>query len=76
MAKPTIIWDGAVLGAALRARRVQLGFKQAEAAADLGFSQRLISEIENGRETVAYGKILRYADYLAMDLAISCRGAE
>ena len=76
MTSETIIWDGAALGAALRTQREHLGFRQADVAADLGFSARLISEIENGRETVAYGKILRYADYLAMDLAIRPRGGE
>ena len=75
-ATETFIWDGPTLGHALRAQREHLGFRQADVAADLGFSQRLISEIENGRDTVAYGKILRYAEYLAMDLTIRPRGGE
>ena len=47
---------------------------QADAAAALGFSPRLLSEMENGRDTVAYGKVLRYAGYLAMDLVLRERG--
>lgn len=72
--KETTIWRGTDLGMALRNRRRALGFLQATVARDLGFSTRLISEIENGRDTVAYGKILRYAGYLGMDLVIRERG--
>ena len=68
------IWDSATLGKALKEQRRSLGLKQADVAGDLGFSPRLLSEIENGRDTVAYGKILRYADYLAMDFVIRKRG--
>ena len=73
MKKETLVWEGADLGRALRDRRRELGIRQADAAASLGYSPRL-SEIENGRDTVAYGKILRYAGYLAMDLVIRERG--
>ncbi|MBQ9954925.1 MAG: helix-turn-helix domain-containing protein [Eggerthellaceae bacterium] len=74
MKKETLVWEGADLGRALRDRRRELGIRQADAAASLGYSPRLLSEIENGRDTVAYGKILRYAGYLAMDLVIRERG--
>ena len=70
MKSETCIWEGADLGCALRDRRKELGIRQADAAAALGYSPRLLSEIENGRDTVAYGKILRYAGYLAMDLVL------
>ena len=74
MSVETFIWEGSDLGNALRNRRRSLGIRQADAASDLGFSQRLVSEMENGRDTVAYGKILRYAGYLAMDLVLRERG--
>lgn len=74
MARETYVWEGADLGGALRARRRELGIRQADAAADLGFSPRLLSELENGRDTVSYGKVLKYAGYLAMDLVIRERG--
>jgi transcriptional regulator with XRE-family HTH domain len=72
----TTVWTGQELGNALRARRKQLGILQAKAAGELGFSERLVSEIENGRYTVAYGKILRYAGYLGVDLVLRERGQD
>ena len=74
MGKETFIWEGADLGHALRDRRRALGIRQADAASALGFSPRLLSEIENGRDTVAYGKILRYAGFLGLDLVMRERG--
>ena len=74
MRKETFIWEGFDLGNALRNRRHALGIRQADAAAVLGFSPRLLSEIENGRDTVAYGKIIRYAGFLGLDLVIRERG--
>lgn len=74
MRRETNIWSGKDLGKALRSRRRELGLLQADVARDLGYSARLISEIENGRDTVAYGKILRYAEFLAMDVVIRERG--
>ena len=74
MGSETYVWEGANLGAALRNRRRDLGIRQADAAAELGYSPRLLSEIENGRDTVAYGKILRYAGYLGIDLVLRERG--
>lgn len=68
------IWSGSDLGSALRQRRRALGIRQADAAVDLGYSPRLLSEIENGRDTVGYGKILRYAEYLAMNVVLQERG--
>ena len=74
MSGETYIWVGTDLGDALRGRRRTLGIRQADAAAALGFSPRLLSEIENGRDTVAYGKILRYAGFLGLDLVLRERG--
>lgn len=74
MAVDTYIWEGLDLGSALCTRRRALGIRQVDAAAALGFSPRLVSEIENGRDTVAYGKVLKYAGFLAMDLVLRERG--
>lgn len=74
MKKETCVWEGADLGSALRNRRHDLGIRQADAAAALGYSQRLLSEIENGRDTVAYGKIMRYAGFLGIDIILRERG--
>lgn len=74
MERETSIWEGSDLGKVLRERRRALGIRQADAAAELGYSPRLLSEIENGRDTVAYGKVLRYAGYLALDVVVRERG--
>lgn len=74
MSNPINIWSGDDLAVTLASRRRALGIRQADAAKALGFSPRLISEIENGRSTVGYGKILRYAEYLAMDVLLKERG--
>lgn len=74
MGRETSIWEGPDLGNVLRERRRALGIRQADAAAALGYSPRLLSEIENGRDTVAYGKVLRYAGYLALDVIVRERG--
>ena len=74
MRKETYIWESSDLGSALRERRRALGIRQADAANALGYSPRLLSEIENGRDTVAYGKILRYAGFLGLDIVLRERG--
>ena len=74
MRKETYIWESSDLGSALRERRRALGIRQADAAKALGYSPRLLSEIENGRDTVAYGKILRYAGFLGLDIVLRERG--
>lgn len=74
MERETSIWEGSDLGKVLRERRRALGIRQVDAAAELGYSPRLLSEIENGRDTVAYGKVLRYAGYLALDVVVRVRG--
>ena len=74
MGRETYIWEGADMGGALRERRRVLGIRQTDAADALGYSPRLLSEIENGRDTVAYGKILRYAGYLGIDVVLRERG--
>ena len=74
MGRETFIWEGADLGSALRRRRRELGIRQSDAATALGYSPRLLSEVENGRDTVAYGKILRYAGFLGIDVVLRERG--
>ena len=74
MNRESYIWEGVDLGKVLRERRQALEIRQADAAAALGYSPRLLSEIENGRDTVAYGKILRYAGYLGLDIVLRERG--
>lgn len=62
------------IGAALRARRKELGYTQEFCAEMLGYSPRLIGEIERGRGSVGFEKILRYSMGLGMDMIVDQRG--
>ena len=66
--------DMRAIGAVLSRRRREFGYTQSEVAAFCGFSQRLISEIERGRETVAIDKVMRYANGLGIDFLLRIRG--
>lgn len=63
------IMSAADLGTCLRQRRKKLGYTQAEVAEYLGFSPRLIGEMERGRGSVAFERMLKYAINLGIDLA-------
>ncbi len=62
-------------GTALRHRRKQLHYTQAEIAAVTGFSISFISDLERGKETAELGKALFMANLLGLDLTLSARGA-
>lgn len=62
------------IGLLIRRRRNELGYTQSDIAAFMGCSQRLISEIENGRGSVGVQKILDLATGLGLDLTITARG--
>lgn len=64
------------VGHVLRLRRKELGYTQTELAALAGCSQRLISEIERGRSTVATETILKLATGLGVDVFLSVRGKQ
>ena len=49
MAQGVRVTEGAALGAALRSRRKRLGYTQEDLADMLGFSPRLVGDIERGR---------------------------
>ena len=59
------------LAAALRGRRVALGWSQADTAALAGISRKFVSEVEAGKETAELGKVLCLADAMGLDIAIS-----
>ena len=69
-----ICYDMEGIGAMLRARRKQLDMTQQRVAEFLGFSPRLVGEMERGRDTVAIGKVMRYANGLGIDLVLRTRG--
>lgn len=59
------------LAAALRGRRLALGWSQADTAAVAGISRKFVSEVEAGKETVELGKVLSLADAMGLDINIS-----
>lgn len=62
------------VGRVLRQRRRELGYSQSEIAAFAGCSQRLVSEIERGKPTVAFQTVLGIANGLGIDLWLHVRG--
>lgn len=70
------VYDAATFGAALRKRRKELGYTQAEVAALSGCSAAFLSALENGKETAELGRALRVLNVLALDLEAVKRGGE
>ena len=68
MAQGVRVTEGAALGAALRSHRKRLGYTQEDLADMLGFSPRLVGEIERGRGTVGIDKVLAFATALGVDV--------
>ena len=68
MAQGVRVTEGAALGAALRSRRKRLGYTQEDLADMLGFSPRLVGEIERGRGTVGIDTVLAFATALGVDV--------
>ena len=62
------------LGQCMRKRRKKLGYTQVEVAMMLGCSPRLIGEMERGRGSVAFDRMLAYATGLGIDIVAFPRG--
>ena len=63
-----VVADARDLGRLLRARRRQLGYTQEYVAVMMHCSPRLVGEMEHGRGTVGFNKMLLYAMNLGIDL--------
>lgn len=61
------------VGAAIRARRRELGFTQAELAERVGVGITYLSNLENGKDTAEIGKALHLIQMLGMDLYVEGR---
>ncbi len=61
------IVDAADFGAAIRKRRKELGYTQAELAGYCGCSAVYLSNLENGKETAEIGKALFVAGRLGLE---------
>jgi len=63
--------DAAQLGATLRARRRDLGLTQSETADLADISPRVLSDLENGRETVRLDIVNAVVNALGLSLNVS-----
>lgn len=61
------------VGAAVRARRKELGLTQRELAEACGCGTRFLSELENGKPSIELGKALRVLGVLSLDIDIAGR---
>ncbi|RRQ22741.1 transcriptional regulator [Thiohalobacter thiocyanaticus] len=62
------------IGRCVRAQRKAQGATQAEFAALCGVGVRFISELENGKSTMALGKVLQVLKCLGLELSLRPRG--
>ena len=62
------------IGRCVRAQRKAQGATQAEFAALCGVGVRFISELENGKATMALGKVLQVLKCLGLELSLRPRG--
>lgn len=60
----------------VKERRKALGYTQSDVASFCGVGLRFLSELENGKETLQLGKVLKVMSILGLDLSARCRGAE
>lgn len=72
----TMCYSMAQVGAVIRQRRKELGYTQVQIAQFAGVSQRLISEIERGKPTVAFETVLKIANGLGIDFVLAIRGKQ
>ena len=62
------IYDPVALGASIRARRKSKGLTQQELADRAGCSAKFLTDLENGKPTVRFDKVLKIVMVLGMDL--------
>ena len=63
-------------GSLIRCRRKELGYTQEYMADVLGWSPRLIGDIERGKATVGIQRVLDLATNLGIDVTLSVRGRD
>ena len=61
------------IGTAIRKKRKKDGLTLADAAALSGVGYRFMSDLENGKETVQVGKVLKVLTALGLDMTIEAR---
>lgn len=63
----------AEIGIAIRGKRKADGLTLADAAALCGVGYRFMSDLENGKETVQIGKVLKVLTALGLEMTIADR---
>jgi len=61
------------IGTAVRKKRKEDGLTLADAAALCGVGYRFMSDLENGKETVQVGKVLKVLTALGLEMTIEAR---
>jgi HTH-type transcriptional regulator/antitoxin HipB len=61
------------IGSAVRKKRKEDGLTLADAAALCGVGYRFMSDLENGKDTVQVGKVLKVLKALGLDMTIQAR---
>ncbi|MBQ2627888.1 MAG: helix-turn-helix transcriptional regulator [Eubacterium sp.] len=69
-----IVTDVKGFGAALRQRRKELHYTQADLSEFTGFSISFISDLERGKKTIELGKALYLSNILGLDCRLEIRG--
>jgi HTH-type transcriptional regulator / antitoxin HipB len=64
------------LAAAVRGRRLNLGLSQADLAKQAGVSRPWLSNVETGKPTAEFGRIMRLLDALDLTLRLEVTGNE
>ncbi len=64
----------AELGAAIRKRRRSLGITQDELATTIAVNRKVVGQLENGKETVHVGIVLRAARAVGLVVGVEPRG--
>ena len=68
--------DAAALGRAVQALRAERGISQVQLAADTGFMQSWISNVEHGRRNVSWSNVGRLAEGLGVSVSELAARAE
>ena len=71
VARPTPLTEVAHLGLAVRALRQARGLSIDEFATQVGVSKQFVSDVERGKPTVQFGRVLTLCAYLGLTLQLS-----
>jgi len=64
----TLIKSAAEIGKMVRAKRKEIGMTQADFAGLCNVGTRFISELENGKSTLEFNRVLRVTQLIGIDL--------